>query len=229
MLMFFFIIKSKRHRHQSCHTTPLQSPCTSPLVSNREIHFRNYDTGSMHSASHSYTTNSYNNSNNSQNKNSTSLTSQSTNEQDNISVSSNSSINIQIRSRINSFKNTALSTPKFLRRKLTSSEKQQSDSNVQVPTQSNPTTPNQQYQCSTKATTPTTDSKSWFQRLTFNTSSHKDNTNSNSVSSSGTNIQDKEYVHIVNDRVLNSVKADLIHAFLCVSVKNFILIINISY
>ena len=219
-----------RPRHQSCHTTPLQSPCTSPLVSNRDLHFRNYDTGSMHSGSHSYTqtTNNNNHLHNQFKQQPTSLPTQSTAvEQDSISITSNNSINNQIRARINSLKNTAFSTPKFFRRKLISSDKQQSTDSQQsqslasTPNQNNPQTPQQQHHSSSTATTPTSDSKSWFQRWNFSNNSSKDN---NSVNSTTTNIQDKEYVHIINDRPLNSVKADLIHAFLSVSVFSYVIL-----
>lgn len=180
----------------------------------------------MHSGSHSYTPTNYYNQNTSNNQinnikqsQNTSLPIQSSVEPDNISINSNNSINYQIRSRINSFKNTAFSTPKFLRRKLTSSDKQQStDSSVQhTHVQSLATSPNQQpntqqqqqQHSSSTATTPTNDSKSWF-RWNF---SNKDYGSTNSTNST---IQDKEYVHIINDRALSNIKADLIHAFLTV-------------
>ena len=82
-------------RHQSCHTTPLQSPCTSPIVTSKDMFMR--DTSST-------------------------TTSQNI-DLDNISITSNNSTNInqQIRSRINSFKITDLArVPQFLKRRKNS-------------------------------------------------------------------------------------------------------------
>ena len=87
------IIVSHGPRHQSCHTTPLQSPCTSPIVTNKDIGFlRHCDSSNNQS------------------------------DNDNISINSNNSTNInqQIRSRINSFKISMFTTPKFYRRKILS-------------------------------------------------------------------------------------------------------------
>jgi hypothetical protein len=106
----------------------------------------------MHSGSHSYTpTTPTTNYNHQIKQQPASLPTQPTVEQDNISITSNNSINHQIRSRINSLKNTAFSTPKFLRRKLATSDKQQStDSQPQslatTPNQNQPQTQQQQQQ-----------------------------------------------------------------------------------
>lgn len=96
-------------RHQSCHTTPLQSPCTSPIVTNKDLGFLRQDPMSMNMN----TTNSIGiNSVNANQMNSSDYG-------DNISISSNNSnINQQIRSRINSFKITMFSTNKFYKRKI---------------------------------------------------------------------------------------------------------------
>lgn len=78
-------------RHQSCHTTPLQSPCTSPIVTSKDMFMRG-DHGNHHNMDNS----------------------------DNISLSSNNSNNInqQIRSRLNSFKiGNVFSTPRFYNRR----------------------------------------------------------------------------------------------------------------
>ena len=88
-------------RHQSCHTTPLQSPCTSPIVTNKDM------SGFMQR-----------NDPNSNSVNNTTTNNNSSDYGDNISISSNNSnINQQIRSRINSFKITMFSTQKFYKRK----------------------------------------------------------------------------------------------------------------
>ena len=91
-------------RHQSCHTTPLQSPCTSPIVTNKDLGFLRHD------PNNSIVNNQNNNSTNQMN---------SSDYGDNISLTSNNSnINQQIRSRINSFKITMFSTNKFYKRKF---------------------------------------------------------------------------------------------------------------
>ncbi len=84
-----FVHMNHGPRHQSCHTTPLQSPCTSPIVTSKDM-FNTRDSSQ-------------------------------TIDSDSISISSNNSNNInqQIRSRINSFKITMFSAPKFYRRKKT--------------------------------------------------------------------------------------------------------------
>lgn len=137
-------------RHQSCHTTPLQSPCTSPIVTSKDMFLRD----------------------SSQNIDS-----------DNISISSNNSNNInqQIRSRINSFKITMFSAPKFYR----------------PPDKQVPDSPNMSIDPG---------SKSWFQRWNF----RQENINTAQPEQD----REKEFTYVINDRPLNSVKADLIHAFL---------------
>ncbi|CAF0723631.1 unnamed protein product [Brachionus calyciflorus] len=140
-------------RHQSCHTTPLQSPCTSPIVTNKDIGFIRHCESNQNQS-----------------------------ENDNISIGSNNSssnINQQIRSRINSFKISMFNTPKFYRRKILTPEKV-SDS-------------------------PQMDSKSWFQRWNFK---------QENINNQNEQEKEKEFTFVINDRPLNSVKADLIHAFL---------------
>ena len=90
------IIVSHGPRHQSCHTTPLQSPCTSPIVTSKDGFLR------MNGSDLNHNTHGSDN--------------------DNASISSNTSTNInqQIRSRINSFKFSMFNTPKFYRRKILS-------------------------------------------------------------------------------------------------------------
>ena len=90
------IVVSHGPRHQSCHTTPLQSPCTSPIVTSKDIGFLRMNGGDLnHNATDS---------------DSTSMTSNNT----------STNINQQIRSRINSFKFSMFNTPKFYRRKILS-------------------------------------------------------------------------------------------------------------
>ena len=93
-------------RHQSCHTTPLQSPCTSPVVTNKDL--GGFLRGDMNMLQQHGNNTSTSNSN-----------MNSSDYGDNISISSNNSnINQQIRSRINSFKITMFSTQKFYKRKF---------------------------------------------------------------------------------------------------------------
>jgi len=102
-------------RHQSCHTTPLQSPCTSPIVTNKDMSgfLRSNDPNSISNNSNNINSMSSSNNNNLNNNNN----SHSNDYGDNISISSNNSnINQQIRSRINSFKITMFSTQKFYKR-----------------------------------------------------------------------------------------------------------------
>jgi hypothetical protein len=56
--------------------------------------------------------------------------------------------------------------------------------------------------------TPNMDSKSWFQRWNFR---------QENISQQNEQDKEKEFTFLINDRPLNSVKADLIHAFLSVS------------
>ena len=56
--------------------------------------------------------------------------------------------------------------------------------------------------------TPNMDSKSWFQRWNF----RQENVNTPTEQD-----KEKEFTYLINDRPLNSVKADLIHAFLSVT------------
>ena len=60
---------------------------------------------------------------------------------------------------------------------------------------------------------PNLDSKSWFQRWNFK----QENINN----SPNDQEKEKEFNYYISDRPLNSVKADLIHAFLSVSVVFF--------
>jgi hypothetical protein len=137
-----------------------------------------------------------------------------------MSVSSHISANLnqQIRSRIRSLKNTAALTQKFFQKRKPS-DKYPTDSNNIV---SSPQQQQQQPPSLPIPITPTTDSKSWFQRWNFGQNNNNNSSNNSSLddscsSSNSTNIQDKEYVYVVNDRPLNSIKADIIHAFLSVS------------
>ena len=57
---------------------------------------------------------------------------------------------------------------------------------------------------------PSMDSKSWFQRWNFRQENINNSQNSEQE-------KEKEDSYIINDRPLNNVKADLIHAFLSVS------------
>ena len=61
-------------------------------------------------------------------------------------------------------------------------------------------------------------SKSWFQRWNF----RQENINTAQPEQD----KEKEFTYLINDRPLNSVKADLIHAFLSVS---FILMLFIKF
>jgi hypothetical protein len=124
-------------------------------------------------------------------------------ENDNLSIGSNGSTNFnqQIRSRINSFKISMFNGPKF------SKPGDSNNSNSSGNSSGGNKVPE----------SPQMDSKSWFQRWNFK----QDNGHSNSVSSSASNTsqsndqeKEKEFTFIINDRPLNSVKADLIHAFL---------------
>ena len=54
---------------------------------------------------------------------------------------------------------------------------------------------------------PSMESKSWFQRWNFK---------QENINTQNDQEKEKEFVYIINDRPLNSVKADLIHAFLSV-------------
>lgn len=165
----------RRPRHQSCHTTPLQSPCTSPIVTSKDLGFlRHCDSatssnatpatmGTPHSNSVSgsggtsaisssaagrvYNNNNHHGQYTHQHHHSVSHPNSNMNnhqqqqqqqhhlphqtstggsntpaENDNISIGSTNSSNInqQIRSRINSFKNTMFQTPRFYRRKIMS-------------------------------------------------------------------------------------------------------------
>lgn len=145
------IIVSHGPRHQSCHTTPLQSPCTSPIVTNKDLGFlRHCDSTSN------------------------------TNQQSDNENSNNSTNNIQqLRSRINSFKMSVFTTPKFYRRKILTPDK--------------------------VGDSPNLDSKSWFQRWNFR---------QENINNQQNEEKEKEFSFLINDRPLNSVKADLIHAFL---------------
>jgi hypothetical protein len=186
-------------RHQSCHTTPLQSPCTSPVVTNRDFLIRNsHDTGSLHGGHNGH----HNNHNNHVYNRSNSNKQQSVDNSDNISMSSvNSTINTpNIRSRINSFKNSMFATPKFNK-------------------------PPMDNQGSSVTTTPrvaeSPDSKSWFQRWTFrpdisNTSQSNDPNNHHLHHQQQQQDKEKEFIFEIKDKPLNSVKADLIHAFLSI-------------
>ena len=55
---------------------------------------------------------------------------------------------------------------------------------------------------------PNLDSKSWFQRWNFK---------QENINTQNEQDKEKEFTYLINDRPLNSVKADLIHAFLSVS------------
>ena len=57
---------------------------------------------------------------------------------------------------------------------------------------------------------PNMDSKSWFQRWNFKQENINNTQNEQE--------KEKEFTFIINDRPLNSVKADLIHAFLSVKI-----------
>lgn len=85
------IVVAHGPRHQSCHTTPLQSPCTSPIVNNKGF-IRHCESNQNQSENNSISIGSNNSTN----------------------------INQQIRSRINSFKISMFNTPKFNRRKILS-------------------------------------------------------------------------------------------------------------
>lgn len=132
-----------RPRHQSCHTTPLQSPCTSPMISTKDMLFiRNNSTiatGSDLMTPTNKTTNGVNYGggvgaeNNALNMSSPflmrNLNNISLNSSNNSSInagssSSGSSNSNQIRSRINSFKLSMFTNSKFNRRKIMSKEKQ---------------------------------------------------------------------------------------------------------
>jgi hypothetical protein len=67
---------------------------------------------------------------------------------------------------------------------------------------------------------PNLDSKSWFQRWNF----RQENINN----SQNEPEKEKEFTITINDRPLNSVKADLIHAFLSVSTLYSILVKKIK-
>lgn len=54
---------------------------------------------------------------------------------------------------------------------------------------------------------PSMESKSWFQRWNFK---------QENINNQNEQEKEKEFTYIINDRPLNSVKADLIHAFLSV-------------
>lgn len=58
------------------------------------------------------------------------------------------------------------------------------------------------------------ESKSWFQRWNFK----QENINTQNEQQE----KEKEFTFVINDRPLNSVKADLIHAFLSVSLFFFL-------
>jgi len=202
-------------RHQSCHTTPLQSPCTSPIVSNKELAFLRDQTNQTTPTS-------------------TQMNAMSNENDNNSSSSSSSNVQQQIRSRINSFKMSMFTTPKFYRRKMVTPEKMNpSMNNTSSTTPTTNVTPslinnnnnnnnntNNMIQMSngqapnTQPTptqsngneTPILDSKSWFQRWNF----RQENINTQPQ----IDEKDKEFTFYVNDRPLNSVKADLIHAFL---------------
>ncbi len=200
-MIFFFL--HKRPRHSSCHTTPLQSPCPSPLITNRE--FRANDSSA-----------SSNINSNSQNRYPQHQRSASINEADNhdsLSISSNNSLNLnqQIRSRITSFKNTVLSTPKFYKRKLSTEPQQNPNTSKQSEISSSQ---KQQHEQQINNSSSNSDSKSWFQRWNFRSDSIN-GTNSNATSQDVN--RDKEFTFAINDRPLNNVKADLIHALIMVS------------
>ena len=121
-----------RPRHQSCHTTPLQSPCTSPMISTKDMLFirnnsimNNNDISMLTPPTNSNNNHYGENLNMSspflmRNLNNTSLNS-SNNSSINSNVGSSSSSNSnQIRSRINSFKLSMFTNSKFNRRKIMS-------------------------------------------------------------------------------------------------------------
>lgn len=134
---------------------------------------------------------------------------------DNISISSTNSNNInqQIRSRINSFKISMFTTPKFYRRKIMSkilSPFSRSGSAHRDPKRLIPVLCLSLLAPEKGGESPNLDSKSWFQRWNF----RQENINNPSQNEQE---KEKEFVFVLNDRPLNSVKADLIHAFLSVS------------
>lgn len=217
-------------RHQSCHTTPLQSPCSSPLVSSKDIgKFRHYDSAStmntplMSSNRHQMSAPSSASKASApiaivtpqKEPDTVSICSQTSNS----STTSSSNFN-QIRSRINSFKNSVL-TPRFYRRKVVQPDNScNTNQTVLINNNSHvnqtPVTANKVPDSPSTASNGSSNidaSKSWFQRWNLRPS---DSTTS-STSSVIAVERDKEYTHVINDRPLNSVKADLIHAFLSVS------------
>lgn len=185
-------------RHNSCHTTPLQSPCTSPLMP-MKLDFNRFNHHNHHQQQQQQRQHQvgYDTPNSMLNASIKSIDQQSSSS----SQSTSNNFNQQIRSRINSFKNSVF-TPKFYRRnKMQTPEKDSSHSTHHQAPPSGSTTPDQ--------------SRSWFQRWNLNKQDSSSGTSVNSLINQ--EQRDKEYIYTINDRPLNNIKADLIHAFLSTS------------